>query len=399
MIFDAYSPIYLVLVATVTFLTSYVLDKIFGTPSVQHRDSALDGLRGFLVLGVFSHHAAFWISRKDGGRWGAPDGALAQLGPVYVILFFMITAFLYYGKLLRSRGKKVDWLQIALSRILRLAPLCIIMAIAAFGIALYTKNFIIVDDTTTLIRTFGSWASVGLGGNPDINGLKGSWEINAGVMWTLKYEWLFYVALPFFGIFALTAVNPRALIISGILTTLLIQIISASELRPIAAFLGGVVAVYAGGNSRLAKMCRGPVAALVFLAFVSNTLFSHRNAYGLISLVLLTVAFVIVACGNNIFGILSLRSVRSFGEVSYSAYLLHGLLLYLAFHKEKAVIFNPAVAPFQHWSIVSGLAIALVVICRLTYKYVELPGMNAVPFVYARIKKLTRPIGNLSTQP
>lgn len=135
MIFNAFSPMYFVVVTTVIFLSSYTLDFLFGPPVVNHRKSALDGLRGFLVAGIFVHHATFWVSRKGGGRWIVPDGLLSSLGPVCVILFFMTTAFLYYGKLLRAQGKKVDWLHITISRVLRLTPMCMFMAAAAFLIA------------------------------------------------------------------------------------------------------------------------------------------------------------------------------------------------------------------------------------------------------------------------
>lgn len=388
MVFDAYSPIYFFLIATLAFLTSYCLDRMFGAPSVSHRESALDGLRGFLVTGVLVHHAAFWISRKGGGGWRMPDGVLASLGPVCVVLFFMTTAFLYYGKLLRSREQEVDWLHIAISRVLRLTPLCIVMAVAAFGVAFHTTGLVGVDNFSTLLRTFFQWMSAGMGGSPDINGLNRSWEINAGVVWTLKYEWFFYASLPFFGLIALVKSKATALIVSTLLLILIFQIGPVLELKRMLPFVGGIIAAYATENVWMTRKCNGPGAALVFLACTGIVLISHRNPFSVLPLILLTVAFVIVACGNTIFGILSLQSIRSFGDVGYSAYLLHGLLFYLAFHSASAVFFDGSLHPVRHWLIVAGLTILLTLICRLTFKYVEQPGMKAVPRVHAVIAKL-----------
>lgn len=386
---DAYSPIYLVLVVSVIFLTSYCIDRLVGPPEVKHRESALDGLRGFLVAGIFAHHAAFWVSRKGGGKWIVPEGMLSSLGPVCVVLFFMATAFLYYGKLLKSHGQKVDWLHIAVSRVLRLTPLCVLMAAAAFGVALSITGFNIVDDISELLKTFLAWASVGLGGSPDINGLKSSWELNAGVMWTLKYEWLFYVCLPFFAVLAAARTTIKALLISAVLIASLLQVIPLTDFRLLISFLGGIAAAYVSQSAALKQLCQRRMASLLVLLCLANVLLSHRNASGVISLILLTVAFVVIACGNDIFGILSLRCIRSFGDIGYSAYLLHGLLLYLAFHAKTAVPFDGSLHPLQHWSTVVGLGMALVVICRLTFKYVEQPAMNAAPAVHAWMKKVS----------
>lgn len=390
MLSDAYSPVYFVFIAATAFLTSHIFNRLFGFPTENRRESALDGLRGFLVIGVFVHHAAFWVSKKGGGAWKIPDGVLSTLGPVCVILFFMTTAFLYYGKLLRARGKKIDWLHISLSRVLRLMPLCILMAVAAFVVALFIKGFVINENVFTLLQSFLCWVSPGLGGSPDINGLKSSWQINAGVVWTLKYELLFYVCLPLFGILALIELSVIALAVSFLLAMLIILTIPVSELKLATAFLGGIVASYAIQKVWITNMCRTPIAAVIFLGCVGSVIFSHRNAYGAVSLMLLTIAFVIVACGNDIFGILSLRSVRSFGDIGYSAYLLHGLLLYLAFHSENVAYFDGSLNPIKHWSIVAGIAVLLVFVCRLTFKYVEQPAMNAEPSLRAQIRKLLK---------
>ena len=105
--FTAFSLVYAAAIAVSAFATVFLLEKILGPTIVVHRISALDGLRGFLVIGVFLHHAAHWYMNIITGTWhGAPSQFYSNLGPACVALFFMITAFLFYGKILRNGGQR-----------------------------------------------------------------------------------------------------------------------------------------------------------------------------------------------------------------------------------------------------------------------------------------------------
>ena len=48
-------------------------------------------------------------------------------------------------------------------------------------------------------------------------------------------------------------------------------------------------------------------------------------------LLLLAAAFIVIACGNTLFGILEWAAARGLGEIGSSIYLLHGLVLYAIF--------------------------------------------------------------------
>lgn len=385
--FTAFSTVYAAAIAVSAFATVFLLEKILGPTVVVHRISALDGLRGFLVIGVFIHHAANWYMNIKTGAWhNAPSKFYSNLGPACVALFFMITAFLFYGKILRNGGQQLDWLQIALSRILRLVPLYIVMVFLIFCVALTITDFTLVESPIMLAKKFLMWAPAGLGTSENINGLENSWKINSGVQWTLAYEWLFYLSLPTLALFAKFKPKWSIVLISLILASAVAWRIFPMEKGPTFSFLGGIIGAYAIHNSRVVKLCRESFSSIIALACSAAVLFYVENPFSGKGLVLLTAVFVIVACGNSIFGLLTLKSIRSLGDMGYSVYLLHGIVLYVAFQGQVGISSALVQHPVDYWMAVVGLTVPLVIICRFTFAYVELPAMNAAPRVYKFLK-------------
>src|SRR4051812_45357279 len=72
------------------------------TPGAAHLLS-IDGLRGVLALSVFVGHAAGARMWYRTGQWGAEVGPVfGQVGVYAVTMFFFITGFLFWEKLLRN---------------------------------------------------------------------------------------------------------------------------------------------------------------------------------------------------------------------------------------------------------------------------------------------------------
>src|SRR5690242_20657357 len=83
--------------------------RITALPDAARRIGCIDGLRGYLALGVMVHHFVIWLGVLAGLPWRPPTLALfTNLGQGAVTLFFMVTGALFYGKILGGlRG--VDW--------------------------------------------------------------------------------------------------------------------------------------------------------------------------------------------------------------------------------------------------------------------------------------------------
>lgn len=65
---------------------------------------------GYLAFGVFIHHTAItWVFLHTGAFAALDSGFYAQIGLASVALFFMITAFLFWGRLLEKAVSTTGW--------------------------------------------------------------------------------------------------------------------------------------------------------------------------------------------------------------------------------------------------------------------------------------------------
>ena len=90
------SPIFPVFVYLIAYFTGYLLYTKHKINTAAGRYETIDGLRGFLALGVFTHHSYIWYLLLHGAGRNSPKSHLHnQLEQTSVSLFFMITSFLY----------------------------------------------------------------------------------------------------------------------------------------------------------------------------------------------------------------------------------------------------------------------------------------------------------------
>ena len=102
------SPFMALLLFSAAFATAAVLvrraQSVRRTISAveSNRNSPIDGLRGFLGVSVFIHHTVVTWFFLHGYPWQPPPSRLMlHLGQTSVALFFMITAFLFWGRVTR----------------------------------------------------------------------------------------------------------------------------------------------------------------------------------------------------------------------------------------------------------------------------------------------------------
>jgi len=82
---------------------------------------------------------------------------------------------------------------------------------------------------------------------------------------------------------------------------------------------------------RLALLARlrTPLVAVLSLALVGYAML--QPDYSLKQMLALALPFAAMVAGNDLFGLLRSRGLKVLGEISYSLYLTHGLLLYALF--------------------------------------------------------------------
>jgi peptidoglycan/LPS O-acetylase OafA/YrhL len=358
----------------------YPIARGIGIEAIPHRYSSIDGLRGFLALFVFLHHASIWFYVTHYHRWGQiPSYLYDQFGSTSVAFFFMITAFLFFSKLLEARGGKMDWLKFYVSRTLRIMPLYLFVITCLFLLVAFSSGFILKEPLSKLFWHLGQWA---LFMEPDINQLKGTRYLISGVQWSLAFEWLFYCSLASIGslFFRIkTTIGTMLLTFLGlvVLAVIIDQFYQFRIWGRLSAFLSGIAAAFLSRDPRVRKFATNSWITPALLVLLYITLFMYRSLFSLVPYVCASVVFIAIACGNSFFGILILPVSRLLGQISYSVYLLHGLLLFITFH----ILISPKQAenlsPLGYWCITGGICAVLTLLTCLTYILIERPCLNS----------------------
>ena len=183
---------------------------------------------------------------------------------------------------------------------------------------------------------------------------------------------------------------------TGVFLTLLIifdySFYSHLALKRICPFLGGIAAAFLTRSPLVRRMAIHRIAAIGILTLLSIAVFLYSSVYEPVSLLCVSVAFIGIASGNSLFGILTHKTSRLLGQISYSIYLLHGILL---FSVTRFIVGFPVACSFSpvgHFVFIGAISILLIVLCSFTYYYIELPCINASPVAVSRIQAYLRKI-------
>ncbi|KPU61438.1 acyltransferase family protein [Pseudomonas fluorescens] len=343
----------------------------------ESRFAGIDGLRGYLAFGVFVHHSIItWIFLQTGVIDLPPSNFYSQLGQGSVALFFMITGFLFWDRLL-THGRQHDWLAFAVSRLFRLYPLYLPLMLAVFISVFYLQGWELKDSVSQLIGQTLAWL---IFDRPDVNQYHQTGMLISNVTWTLGYEVFFYLALPLAAMLFIYRGGWMQTVLCLIGIYALYQVVGwehSLKKHFLAGFLGGIAAAYWIRRPQWVAWSLSPLAGIIALLALAIAFTMFNRAFNLGPLLLLSLFFVIVASGNTLFGALRPRSIRWLGEISYSTYLLHGFVLWILLQRLPPVLHLDA---RQAWVFLPLLAVCsclLVIISSLTYQYIEKPGINA----------------------
>jgi peptidoglycan/LPS O-acetylase OafA/YrhL len=290
---------------------------------------ALTALRGVGAAWVFAFHLLLGVA-----PWPISHGYLG------VDMFFILSGFIlshvYLDRLKRfsSSGCK-HFLLVRLARIYPLHVVClglialVVVSLPGFaeryphGQALFSASALIAS--LLLIQNWFYWP-------PDC------WNNPA---WSLSAEWFLYLAFPFLAVALRYVRTPRfalwlgAACLVGLATTLAFRGISLNVtgtpgmLRAGCEFLSGCLVQKAFG---LGVRLRHPVALIVALAFIAMTSLTYLHpSFDVLAPFGFSILILIAADRESRVGAwLGIRPLVFLGEISYSLYLIHWIVIQVA---------------------------------------------------------------------
>jgi peptidoglycan/LPS O-acetylase OafA/YrhL len=373
------------------------------------RHELCDGLRGLLAMSVLFHHIVVSFYAWTGHGWLDPSTFLfAQLGPIPVHLFFAISGFLFWQKLKLSPGR-ISWGRFYLDRLRRLAPAYYV----SFGYLLFLvflqSKFRLFEPLPEFFRNAVPWLTFGVYGS-EFSNLNLAFQtslLNAGVFWSLRYEWFFYLSLFFMPWFARgNRIFPLLFGVTA-LYFFLRYAVFAEVIRQgnapwfvstllgfltyfVSAFAIGMLAAHFRMHFPSADWGKRPLFAVLgtlsFLFVIGVQLDAAIYVRLPLYCLLLGFFFFTVIFGNDLFGLLRTDGAKIIGLVSYSLYVWHGLVLHTICRIITRLVALDRFAEPVLWA---GAAVVLTItllVSMLSYRFVEFPFLRKAPLPRAREK-------------
>ncbi|WP_428536915.1 acyltransferase family protein [Rhodopila sp.] len=368
--------------ATVALLCATMIGSLatavgFPLPPNQRRIGCIDGLRGYLALFVLVHHFIIWVQIvRLHGAWAAlTANLLNNLGAGGVALFFMTTGLVFYPRVLAGFGA-TSWVATYTTRAFRLIPLLAFsVLLLSLVIALRTGN----RPNLHYVADFLQWISCRA--TPPLLGYADSGRLDAYVLWSLNYEWMFYLfVLPACALMidatrgrGPTWALPVALLVLSLAARPLFPAWGLSRYLPL--FIVGMLAYEAQRTEAIRRLLSARWMAIPAGLCLLVGLVSAPTPYEIPHLALIGLFFASVACGNGFGGALRTKGARALGECSYGIYLLHGIALNVLFTEGSS--FTDRFSTSQIFALLPVVAAGVTCVTLLTYVLIERPLIRA----------------------
>lgn len=380
-------PIFPILIFLIAFATAYLIRKRYHITYATGRYESIDGMRGFLALSVFVCHSSVWHRYLQTGLWEQPKSTVfTHYGQTSVVLFFMITSFLFVSKLLHAREKGFSFRDFLVSRIYRIAPMYYVSILLLVVCVFFASHWRLHTGFGTFAKSILNWSLFTINAAPGINNLPFTSRINAGVVWSLAYEWLFYMSLPLISLFVLKLKPKTSYLVLSTLFIVVFALVHRINLYHIYPFIGGSAAAILLHHAPLTKKINNKVASIVIL-FCLVCIVQFRSAHNLACLFFIAVLFTLIAFGTTLFGLLRNPTLKFLGDICYSTYLLHGILLFMAFYFVIGIGNSRALSPLQYCLVIFCLTPLIVIASYIGFRYVEKPFIEKAKRLRTRLNQ------------
>lgn len=366
----------------------------------DERIATLDGLRGYLALFVLVHHYAIWAQMSlTGWSWRPLTSFIFnQFGSGAVAIFFMVTGTLFYPRVVAG-WRATSWRILLVERSFRiLPPVTATLVLVVALLMIETGRTPTASDFVPMLEWVSAWDQ------PPLLGYQDASIINAQVLWTLRWEWLFYLAILPLSAIARdlcrlvglpSAAVPLLLLLIATVASLTLQAPPGPTWWSVLAFFAfGMLAREASdrpGCRKLfgSKFIRVPASILFVVALLSSP-----QPFGL-TLPLFPLLYISVVCGNDFRGLLRSHVARKLGDLSFGVYLLHGIILWVGF---EALGLQGSFSPPHILLTLPLFAASTVVAGALFHRWIEVPSIRAgrktMKLLLARSSSAGERVGN-----
>ncbi|AZD37300.1 hypothetical protein C4K22_4571 [Pseudomonas chlororaphis subsp. aurantiaca] len=344
-------------------VASTLLKSKIESAEVPHAYKFINGMRGLAAIFVFINHAPFVLSNLGVqntvfSSWGQ---LYPNLGSFGVQIFFCITGFLFFDKVIKN--EKIDWIDFFIARIKRVAPLYYVSSLLVFVIAASFAGFKVLDKESLI--TISGLISFNFIDNPmRIGGV--SLVPLSSVTWTLIHEWRFYAVLPLVAIFYRSRYK---IIIMAVAMMLAAIDLGYSAVVCWVYFLTGIVAASVHKITVTNRLLRGAAVLIAVLAFVLTCGLVEVPGYGALRFVLTSLFFICVTIANPSF--LHFQFLNRMSDISYSIYLLHLPVLFVSFKVVSGFVELSSIDKVTFWAINFSTIPVIVVISMYTFVNIE----------------------------
>ena len=379
------TPVSILYSIAIPLVLFFILTKISLLDKLMSLDSPgkyvyLYPVRVIAALLVFIHHSIMVYNQHTTGKF-SPGGMFNYestfIGKIYVhfgqtsvMIFFMITGFLFFSKIL-SFDKPLNVRVFFSSRIKRLIPA---MCSCFFLYALVCYTLRDQSNQSSFIDYLISWFSFGFIGLPKLSESIPGWSVTAGVFWTLVLEWKFYILIPFFSVFIIG--KRTALIFFMVIVALILYLYSKSyytekDASIYLCFMAGfAISLFNNYCNRLpTTWIASPLTSFLCIIIYIYSFYYTYGSYNFTVTFATCIFLTSVIFGNSFFGILKIKALHWAGKSSYSIYIMHALIMHIVFPVTARSI-------GYYWSLFVAASF-LCVLALLNYIFVEKSYMHS----------------------
>lgn len=340
-----------------------------------HNVRPMEGLRGFAVFLVFIVHyvslAQPWIETDGGLRWFA-DG-MHTIGNAGVDLFFVLSGYLIYASLI---ARPQPFLRFMDRRVQRIYPtfVLVLLVYTALSLALPSGSKMPKAPAQAVVYWLENFLL-----------LPGLFPIDPliTVAWSLSYEMFYYLVLPLLiFVFQLRSRSSAWRVAFFATIAIAIGAYCAFFTGPVrlTMFIAGIFLQEAVRSGQRMPHITSRMALLALLAGLLNTLLPTIGSAGYVyKIAVLFASFstlcwlCFVAPQAKLPRAFSWTPLRWLGNMSYSYYLIHGLVLQVCFFFLAPRLPHSTYGPLLFWSMLAPLFMLTLLGAGILFLLVERP--------------------------